>query len=32
MYDMMYDVLSVAEGDGMYFALDKRIVFWGENA
>ena len=32
MYDMMYDVLGVAEGDGMYLAPDQRIVFWGANA
>lgn len=32
MYDMMYDVLDVAEGDGMYLAPDARIVLWGENA
>ena len=32
MYDMMYDTLGVAEGDGMYLAPDKRIAIWGANA
>ena len=32
MYDMLYDTLGVKEGDGMYLAPDKRIVFWGANA
>ena len=32
MYDMMYEVLGVTEGDGMYLAPDKRIVFWGKGA
>ena len=32
MYDMMYEVLGVTEGDGMYLAPDKRIIFWGKDA
>lgn len=32
MYDMMYDTLGVAEGDGMYLAPDQRIFIWGANA
>ena len=32
MYDMMYDTLGVAEGDGMYLAPDQRIFIWGAKA
>lgn len=32
MYDAIYDVLGVSEGDGMYLAPEERIVIWGPNA
>ena len=32
MLDPIYDVLGVAEGDGMYLAPEQRIVIWGPNA
>lgn len=32
MLDPMYEKLGVTEGDGMYLAPDKRIVFWGPQA
>ena len=32
MYDPIYDVLGVTEGDGMYLAPSERIIFWGPNA
>ena len=32
MFDMLYGTLGVKEGDGMYLAPDKRIVFWGPTA
>ena len=32
MFDPMYEKLGVKEGDGMYLAPDKRVVFWGPNA
>ena len=32
MFDPIYDVLGVAEGDGMYLAPEDRINIWGPNA
>ena len=32
MLDPIYEVLGVAEGDGMFLAPEQRIVIWGPNA
>ena len=32
MYDALYDVFGVTEGDGMYLAPEERIVIWGPKA
>ena len=32
MFDAIYDVIGVSEGDVMYLAPEERIAIWGPNA
>ena len=32
MFDEVYDLYGIKEGDGMYLAPEKRVILWGSDA